>query len=488
MLSPLKILYLSSELSPLISTGGLADVANALPRALRAQGHDVRVALPCYKSIPARYYGDQYCLTLAEFADQTQYGALRTSLLPGTEIPLYLIEHDAYFGRKQPYGEGAYEYDDNARRFSFFCLALLHALPKTGWIPDIIHCNDWHTAPIPVFLATRFHDHPVWKGKTTLFTIHNLAFQGRYDSKRFSQTGFDPELFNSGVAGHFGDFNLMKAAIHFSTRLSTVSPRYAKEIQTLEYGAGLDGPLRIRSGDLRGILNGVDYQTWNPAQDNHLAAPYSVDDLSGKTRCKSELQKQFNLPRCDAPLFGMVSRLFWQKGVDLLIDAIYLLKDTAFQVVVLGTGDPAIESRLKETAAAFPDKLRVSFQFDTALSHQIQGGSDFFLMPSRYEPCGLSQLYALAYGTVPVVRRTGGLADSVCGYSPVYRKNGKATGIVFVPQTPQALARAIHRAMELYRSPEEFAAVRRAGMQADFSWDRSCQEYVALYREAIEAK
>lgn len=484
----LKILYVSSEMSPLISTGGLADVANALPRALHAQGHDIRIAMPCYRSIPAHHQGDQYCLTLAEFADETQHGALRISNVPGTDIPLYLIEHDGYFGRTQPYGEGAYEYDDNARRFSFFCLALLHAIPQTGWIPDVIHCNDWHTAPIPAFLETRYRKHPVWGGKPTLFTIHNLAFQGRYDAQRFSQTGLEPELLTPDVAEHFGDFNLMKTAIHFATRLSTVSPRYAKEIQTLEYGAGLDGALRLRSADLHGILNGVDYETWNPAIDPHLAAPYSVDDLSGKALCKADLQKCFGFSKRDVPIFGMVTRLFWQKGIDLLIEAMTLLADADFQVIVLGSGDPAIEKELLEASAVFPEKLQTALQFDAALAHRIQGGSDFFLMPSRYEPCGLSQLYALAYGAVPVVRRTGGLADSVCNDNPVYRRKGQATGIVFVPQTPQALARAMRRALALYRHPGELAAMGRAGMQADFSWDRSSQDYIKLYQEAIESK
>lgn len=487
MKRPLKILFVSAEMAPLISTGGLADVAAALPRALHAQGCDVRVAMPHYKSIPARYRGEPLGMCMADLGAKIEYGAIRRTTAPDTKIPLYFIEHDGYFGRERPYGVGAYEYDDNAERFCFFSQAVLHGISQNGWKPDIVHCHDWHTAPIPAFMKTRFRENAFWGKTPALFTIHNLAFQGRYGANKFASTGFEPWLFSPQYVEYEGDMNLMKAAIAFATRINTVSPRYAREIQTLEYGAGLDGMLRTRSGDLCGILNGVDYEHWNPAKDPHIPANYSADDMRGKERCKQELQKSLGLPQIDAPVFGVVSRLYWQKGLDLLANAMDQLATMDVQFIILGSGDPELENRLADTARKYPDKIAVRFSFDVPLSHQVQAGSDFFVMPSRYEPCGLSQLYSLAYGAIPIVRKTGGLADSVKDINPVHWKRGDATGIVFVPMTPEALLRAIDRAIALYGDKKRLAQVRAAGMREDFSWERSCRAYIRLYEEAIAA-
>jgi starch synthase len=485
---PLKILFVTSELAPLISTGGLADVAASLPQALKAQGHDVRIIMPCFGNIPLEYRGDPYCLCVAELGAKVQHGAMRVAAVPGTDIPLYLIEHEGYFGRERPYGVGAYEYDDNAERFCFFCLAALHAIPQTHWRPDIVHCHDWHTAPIPAFLRTRFQDDPFWGTIPTLFTIHNLAFQGRYGAAKFADTGMEPWLFQPNYVEYQGDMNLMKAAIVFSTKLNTVSPRYAKEIQTLEYGAGLDGVLGTRSADLHGILNGVDYTLWNPSTDAHLPANYDQRNLSGKQVCKKALQEAAGLPvNAATPVIGIVSRLFWQKGLDLVVDALDRLAAYDLQLVVLGSGDPDLERRLTAAAQRYPDRIKVRLTFDVPLSHLVQAGSDFFLMPSRYEPCGLSQLYSMAYGTVPIVRRTGGLADSVRDINPVYRKHKNATGISFVPLTVDALVKSIRDAMRLYADKAAFATVQHAGMNEDFSWERSCRAYTDLYAEAIAA-
>lgn len=485
MTRPLKILFVTSELAPLVSTGGLAEVAGALPRALHTQGHDVRLAMPCYRNIPVENRGEEYCLCVADLSAKIQHGALRKSRVPDSEISLYLIEHEGYFGRERPYGVGAYEYDDNAERFCFFCLAVLHGVPQTGWLPDIIHCHDWHTAAIPAFLRTRYAHDPVWGNMPTLFTIHNLAFQGRYPKSKFPSTGLEPWLFTPNFVEYEGDMNLMKAAIAFAGKINTVSPRYAREIQTLEYGAGLDGILRTRSADLHGILNGVDYRVWNPATDRHLAANYSRTDLTPKQICKAALQKRLDVPASNAPMIGMVSRLYWQKGIDVLADALEQLMKLDVQIAILGSGDPKLEQRLQEAAARYPQKLAVVLGFDTPLAHQIQAGSDFFLMPSRYEPCGLSQLYSLAYGTVPIVRRTGGLADSVRDLNTVYRKNGQATGISFVPLTPESIVKSVRRALDLYANPELLRQVRLAGMAEDFSWERSSRAYVDLYRKTI---
>lgn len=482
---PLKILYVSSELAPLVTTGGLADVAAALPRALRAQGHDIRLAIPCYRTIPVEVRGNQYCLVVADLGAKTAYGALRESFVPGTEIPLYLVEHEGYFGRENTYGTGAYEYDDNAERFCFFSMAVLHGIAQTGWKPDIVHCHDWHTAAIPAYIKTRFAHTAAWRGMPTLFTIHNLAYQGRYKAHFLPNTGFDRSLFTPACLEYHGDLCLMKAGIAFASRLNTVSPRYAKEIQTAEYGEGLDGFLRTRAKSLSGILNGVDYTVWSPKADPLITRNYSVDDMSGKQACKRALQDLLELPRRDVPLFGMVSRIHWQKGVDLLAEALDAVMRMDIQVVILGKGDPYFERILWEGAQRYPNQMRVILKFDMVMSHQIEAGSDFFLMPSRFEPCGLSQLYSLAYGTVPVVRETGGLADSVCHVSERNLREGKATGIVFEPRTPDAVAEAMRQAVDLYRKPKVLEAVRSQGMRQDFSWDRSSRAYVRLYREAI---
>ncbi len=485
--APLKILFVAAEMSPLLSTGGLAEVAAAQPRFLRALGHDVRVAMPCYRSVPAEHRGEEYCLCEAKFGAEKAYGAFRKSVAPDSDVPLYLVEHAGYFGREKPYGVGAYEFDDNAERFCFFSHALLHGVAQTGWTPDVVHCHDWHTAAIPTLLKTRLAKHPVWGGMPCVYTIHNLAFQGRYKAEHFASTGLDPWLLSPDYLEYEGDMNLMKGAIQFATKVNTVSPRYAQEIRTLEYGNGLDGVLRERGSDLSGILNGVDYDVWNPQKDRYTAADYSAKDLSGKALCKAALQETFGLPKSDVPLFGMVSRLFWQKGVDLLAHAIDALAEMDLQIAVLGTGDPEIERRLSEATARHPEKVGVALKFDAPLSHQIEAGADFFLMPSRYEPCGLGQMYSMAYGTIPVVRRTGGLADTVHDLNPVHERRETATGISFPPFTEPALIRSVERATALYEDKASLNRLRLRCMTQDFSWNRSAEAYVALYREAVDA-
>lgn len=488
MKRPLRILFITSELSPLVSTGGLAEVAAALPRALHAQGQDVRVAMPCYRQIPAEHQGGAPRLCVAQLGNKTEYGALRTGRVPGTDIPLYLVEHEGYFGREAPYGVGAYEYDDNAERFCFFCLALMDGLAQSGWRPDIVHCHDWHTAPIPVYLKTRFRTNPFWGGAASLFTIHNLAYQGRYDAAHFKATGFSPELFSSDFLEYEGDMNLMKGALVFADAITTVSPRYAREIQTVEYGSGLHGVLAARRADLHGILNGVDYAVWNPSADKQIATRFDKDHLEGKSRCKAALQDLFGLPQSDAPLFGIVSRLHWQKGIDLVADALEDLMGLDLQMVVLGTGDPGLEARMGDAAARWPDRFAVYLGFDAARAHAVQAGSDFFLMPSRYEPCGLGQLYAMAYGTVPVVRRTGGLADTVAPYRPLLGTVDGATGFSFIPLTRQALTRCMRAAVEVYGDKALLARLRDNGMAQDYSWDRSSRAYIDLYQSVLERR
>ena len=484
-MKPLKILYVCAELSPYATMGGLGDVANALPRALKAQGHDVRFALPCYKKLPPHMIGDPYGIAVADLGARTSYGALRISTIPGTQIPLYLIEHDGYFGREQLYGDGVHEYEDNAERFCFFCLAVLHGVAQTGWRPDVVHCHDWHTAAMPAFIKTRVAHTLAWRAMPTLFTIHNLAYQGQYKARFLPFTGLSPSLFTPDCLEFYGDLNLMKAGIAFASRINTVSQTYAEEIQTPEFGEGLDGFLRTRAKNLSGILNGVDYDVWHPAKDNFIPAKYGRDDLSGKKTCKKHLQKTLGLPVKNVPLIGMITRLYWQKGVDLLVQALPRLLNMDLQLIILGTGDPYYEQPLKEAAALHANRLKAILRFDVRLSHLFEAGSDFFLMPSHFEPCGLSQLYSLAYGTVPIVRRTGGLADSVMHITKTNLQNGSATGIVFKDATAESLVDAVRQALRLYASPETLRAVQLAGMESDFSWYSSANAYTHLYRQAI---
>jgi len=481
---PLKILYVCSEMAPLVVTGGLADVAGALPRALRAQGHDVRVAMPCYDVIPPELRGEAQCPCVADLGAKTAHGTLREAVVPDTEVPLYLVEHEGYFGRDRLYGTGAYEFADNAERYCFFCLALLHGVGQGSWRPDIVHCNDWHTAAIPALIKTRLAHTAAWRGMPTLFTIHNLAYQGRYKAHLLPYTGLGADLFTPDCLEFHGDINLMKAGIAFASQINTVSPRYAKEIQTPEFGEGLEGFLRTRADSLSGILNGVDYALWNPRTDPHIARNYSADDLGGKAVCKREIQGRLGLARRDVPLVVMVSRIRWQKGIDVLIEALDRVLAHDVQLAILGTGDPELEQALEKAGRRFPDRLRVMMKFDRALSHQLEAGADFFLMPSRFEPCGLSQLYSMAYGTVPIVRKTGGLADSVTPISKANLAKGRATGIVLRDMSVDGIARSIEQAVGLYSDAATFRRVQVTGMREDFSWDRSSRAYVRLYRKA----
>lgn len=484
-MKPLKILFVCAELAPFAAKGGLGDVANALPRALHAQGHDVRFALPCYKRLPAQIAGDQHCMVVADLGARTAHGALRISTIPGTQIPLYLIEHEGYFGRDELYGDEVHEYEDNAERFCFFSLAVLHGVAQTGWRPDVVHCHDWHTAAMPAFIKTRVAHTLAWRGMPTLFTIHNMAYQGRYKAKYLPYTGLSPSLFTPDCLEFFGDLNLIKAGIAFASRINTVSPTYAREIQTPEFGEALDGFLRTRTKSLSGVLNGVDYDVWHPSKDKLIPANYGHDDLSGKKTCKIQLQKTLGLPVKDVPLIGMVTRLYWQKGVDLVVEALPKLLNMDVQLIVLGKGDPFYEQPLKEAAGLHANRLKAILRFDTRLSHLIEAGSDFFLMPSHFEPCGLSQLYSLAYGTTPIVRQTGGLADSVVHIGKANLRNGSATGIVFKEETAEALVAAVRQAVRLYDSPETLRGVQLAGMESDFSWYSSADAYIHLYRQAM---
>jgi len=477
----MRVLYVTAELSPLVSTGGLAEVAYALPKTLNKIGIDIRVALPKYKSINIKETITQNKPCLFDVSKNSYQAKLLETNIPGTTIPLYLIEHEELFGRDYVYGYGDWEYEDNPRRFSLFCNAVLDAMEQIQWKPDIIHCNDWATSAILPFLLIQLEHNPFWQNTNTLLTIHNLAFQGRYPGSRYTSTGLPGEFFNSNCFEHYGDMNLLKGGILLADKINTVSPTYAIEIQTLEYGFGLDNILRFRSDDLSGILNGVDYSIWSPKNDKYIETNYSKDTLANKEICKSSLLKKVNLPEQNVPLIGIISRLYWQKGIDILIQSLPELLQLDLQMIILGSGDPKYETQLKEISSLFPKKIRTVLGYNAELSHQIIAGSDFTLMPSRYEPCGLTQLYAFAYGTIPIVRKVGGLADSVTNITSDNIRNKCATGITFRALTPKSIIRSVKNAIDLFQNKDILSSIRINGMKQDFSWDKQAKLYQKLY-------
>jgi starch synthase len=402
--------------------------------------------------------------------------------IPGSEVPIYFLEHNHYFDRPHVYGPPGDAYPDNLERFVFLSRASLELTKALGWVPDIAHANDWQTALVPVYLNTVEWAQPL-HGTASVFTIHNLAYQGNQGPGAHFITGLGPEHMNQYEFEHFGDFNPMKAALYHSTMLSTVSPTYAREIQTSEFGFGLDGVLSGRSGDLRGILNGIDVDEWDPGRDPHIRARYNAADLSGKAQCKASLQREMGLPeRADVPLFGVISRLTSQKGLDVLAHALQGLLALDLQLVVLGSGDPDAEQFFSAMTARHGDKIRSFIGYDNGLSHRIEAGSDFFLMPSRYEPCGLNQMYSLRYGTPPLVRATGGLADTVENYDEA---TGGGTGFVFRDLNVGSLANTVGWAVSTFHDrPAHLAAMRARGMAQDFSWERAAGAYEQLYRDA----
>lgn len=495
---PLKILMAATEAVPLAKTGGLADVAGALPRELARQGHDVRLAIPRYGGIDGRACGlePRMRLTVPGSAGAIEAAVEQGSLPAGggssAVVPVYAVRHDPYFDRKGLYQEQGADYPDNLDRFAFFSravLELIEALDKTaGWIPDVLHVHDWQTALCPVYLRTRYAGRPEHDRIASLLTLHNLGFQGVFPATDYAKTGLDRRLFTPKALEFYGSINLLKGGLLFADFLSTVSPTYSQEIQTPELGFGLEGIVRERRDRLVGIVNGIDTNEWNPATDPHLPHRYSAADLSGKRLCKTALQRELKLPGREVPLLVLVSRLTAQKGVDLVADILPELMELDLQVVVLGCGDPIYESRLRSLEARYPEKLAVRIAFDESLAHRIEAAGDLFLMPSRYEPCGLSQLYSLRYGTIPIVRRTGGLADTVVAYAPSALREGRATGFLFGEATSESLLTTVLLALNVYRTPQEWGVLVRAAMAADVSWSRSARAYVDLYRTILRVR
>lgn len=491
--SPLRILCVSSEAVPFAKTGGLADVVGALPREVARLGHEVRLVLPRYGTIDSAAHGFKEWGRLAvPTASGIVSAVVEEGSLPGSDVQVFTIGHDPFFARRGLYGEAGADYPDNLERFAFFCratLELLLALAKVSrWTPDVLHAHDWQAALSVVYLKSLYAKRPEFRKLGTLLTVHNLGYQGLFPKTAFAQTGLGADLFTPKTLEFYGQVNLLKGGLVFADLLTTVSPTYSREIQTPEFGAGLDGVLRERQDRLSGVVNGIDTETWNPATDPHLKARYSPSDLAGKRQCKEALQRELALPVRDVPLLAVISRFTPQKGLDLVAAVLPELMRLDVQVALLGTGDPSLELQFQSFHMRYPDKIGVRIGFDDALAHAIEAGADLFLMPSRYEPCGLSQLYSLRYGTVPVVRKTGGLADTVVAYTPQTAAEGRATGFAFTDATPEALLTTILLALRVYADRAEWRGLMKAGMETDVSWTRSAETYVTLYRRVREMR
>ncbi len=470
----MRILIAASEATPYSKTGGLADVIGALPFALKARGEDVAVVLPLHRSTgPQVMHSDRvYDKMPIVLGSSTWEVGIRRVIERG--VPIYFVDCPLLFDRPGIYGEGGKDYPDSAVRFAVFCEATLGVV-RSLFRPDVIHCHDWQTALLAPLIHTKFRLDPTFYGLKTLLTIHNLGYQGLFPKATVAELGLPQELMTVSNMEFFGQFNLLKGGIVFSDALSTVSKAYAREIQTAEYGFGLDGLLRDRADVLTGILNGVDYTEWSPDRDPYIAAPYDIDDLKGKATCKRALLETFGLPHADlnSPVIGIVSRFVGQKGFDLIEEIADDLAAEDVLITAIGTGHPRYEELFVTLAEKYPGKIAARIAYDNALAHQIEAGADLFLMPSRYEPCGLNQIYSLRYGTIPIVRATGGLDDTI----------NESNGFKFQEYSGPALLAEIRKALAAYRDKLRFNNKIRNAMSMDFSWDTLAVEYSDLYRK-----
>jgi starch synthase len=479
----MKILFVSSEGLPYSKTGGLADVVEALPKTLRGMGHEVAVLLP-------RYHGNKVSsiivssVTIA-LAEELRFPAIAEGA-PVNGVRYFFVDDPRFFDRSHLYGDSRGDYPDNAERFSEFSRVAVEFM-KRVWLPDVVHCHDWQTALVPLLLRTQYSQDPAVRSLPVVLTIHNLAYQGLFRQAALHRIGLPEDLFRPEALEFYGGINFLKGGLIFADYLTTVSRRYAKEIQTPEYGCGLEGVIQSRTDRLVGILNGADYEAWNPETDKLIAQNYSVRDLHGKRVCKKNLLDLFRLPEenLDRPLIGIVSRFADQKGFDLIVEIADELMRENLSLVVLGTGQAEYQEFFTQLAAKVPERVAVRIGYDNGLAHQIEAGSDIFLMPSRYEPCGLNQIYSLRYGTVPVVRATGGLDDTVQAFD-TETKTG--TGFKFDAYSGRALLESLRSAMGTYHRPELWPVLQTNGMSKDFSWKASATAYVTLYEAAKRSR
>ncbi len=483
----LSILIAASEAVPFAKSGGLADVVGSLPKYLRKLGHDVRVVIPRYYSIDRKKLALQALpglLTVPMGVLGNEYCGVYEGRIPGTDIPVYFLEHEGYFGRSGLYAEGNVEFVDNDRRFIFLSKGSLELCKLIDFHPDIVHANDWHTAAIPLLLNSTYRNNPHVGNAASILTIHNMQYQGSFPATAMNILDVGWEHFTFLGLEKDDRVNLLKGGIYNATLLNTVSDGYAREIQTAAYGCGLEGAVTERAADLYGILNGVDYSEWSPESDPFIVQNYSVDDISGKKLCKSEIQRALGLPELpDVPLVGVVSRMVQQKGIDLLATALPELLQLDLQIVMLGEGEPWAHFYFGGEAAKHPDRLAVVIGYDNSLAHMIEAGADFFLMPSAFEPCGLNQMYSMRYGTLPVVRATGGLDDSVENFDGELMTG---TGFKFWDLTPGALFDTVGWAVYTwYNRPDALRRLIRNAMEKRFTWEDAARKYERLYLEAL---
>jgi starch synthase len=486
----MKIAIVASEAAPFAKTGGLGDVAGALPKSLYRLGHEPVLIMPLYRTVRQ----SRVSLTVdgaisVPVGPRTVEARLWRSEIAGTGATVYFLENDAYFDRDSLYGYGADDYNDNCERFAFLARGAIEAVRALKFEANVFHVHDWQTALVAPYLRILYRDDPVLTKAAIVLTIHNMAYQGIFWHWDMELLGLDWSHFNMRELEFWGKINLLKGGIVYSDVINTVSPTYSQEIQTPEYGHGLDGVLRDHHDTVHGVVNGIDDAIWNPAADPHISADYGPEDMKGKAACKRALQRQCGLPQRKVPLAGIVSRFAEQKGLDIAAQALPGLFDREpLQCVILGEGDDSIRILLESVAKQFPDRLAVLARYDEKMAHRIIAGADMVLVPSRFEPCGLTQLYALKYGSAPVVRKTGGLGDTVCDCTPETLAAGKATGFVFDEPTPEAVTQCVRRALALHRDPKSWNRLVTLGMGQDWSWEASARHYLDLYTEAGEIR
>lgn len=490
MSKSLRILIVSPEVEPYAKTGGLADVSSSLAKKLKTMDHDVRVLLPKYKSIRERKHSVREVKRLSELpikiGSNTYTVAIRSAQLLPERVPVYLLENKDFFDRDGLYVDpkNKKDYPDNAERFILFCHGAFVAMEVLHWVPDIVVCSDWQSALIPFFFKRQYSKKPELSKLKTILAIHNMAFQGVFPIEKAPLLkATKTDLTAGGNLEFWGKLNFLKAGINTAHKIITVSPTYAKEIQTTEIGFGLDGVLKHRKKDIFGITNGIDTELWNPEKDPHIPAHFSKSDLSGKQRCKQMLQVELNLQHnVNAPMFGMIGRLTEQKGIDLICAAISSLVEKDAHLVILGEGDEKYQNKLKKLAEQYSSQVHVAVRFDDELAHKIEAASDFFLMPSRFEPCGLSQMYSLRYGTIPIVHAVGGLVDTVQDWN---EKNLSGNGIVFKSFNQDQFNHALKRAFDLYQSHQLLAKIRDNAMSVDYSWEISAKHYEKIFFDLV---
>ncbi|MCU0454049.1 MAG: glycogen synthase GlgA [Bacteroidetes bacterium] len=492
MSKPLNILFVSSEVEPFAKTGGLADVSSALPRAIKDLGHEIRIVMPRYRFISERRFRLHDIIRLKDIpipvGDSVHNGNVKSSFIMNLKekVQVYFLDNETFFGREGVYQNPANkkDYKDNDERFIFFARGVLETLKRLGWQPEVIHCNDWQTGLIPVMMKTIYKHDPFFKNIKTVFTIHNMAYQGAFPPDSFKKSGLPDEVFHHNGAEAYGKFNFLKTALSYADSITTVSEKYAREIcESTEFGAGLEGLLAHRKRDLHGLLNGIDPITWDPSNDNFIFRKYDAKSIEAKAENKKALLKRFDMEYDpQRPVIGAITRLVHQKGFDLVLESLEEMLKSGVHFVMLASGDKEMEAKFEKLHKKHPKQIALVFGFDEELAHMIEAGSDMFLMPSRYEPCGLNQMYSMRYGTIPIVRATGGLDDTVEDYQP----GGKGTGFKFEAYDHHELLKTVQRAVQVYQKPEEWKKLMRNGMAMDYSWEHSAKKYIALYRDILK--